>query len=224
MKRNSWVAWVLAALILLLIFLSPSWSSDRLRVLLWAPPPSDYSELLAENQALKAENAAMRELERVSETAKTTGAVPAQIYSRYPLNFKNQILVNAGESAGVGIGWIAILPEKVLVGRVEQVFKNTALVRTVFDPGFRLAVRIGKAGADALLAGGDEPRLTLLPQGAEIGRGDVVYAADPALPYGLAVGEVGETMFSEDNLFEEAAVRLAYDLNGLRAVLLIPGK
>ncbi len=215
--RERLVPWVLAGLIILLIFWFPSWSGP-LRNLLWTAPPADYSALVAENQALKAEIAAFAKVERLSGQA----GLAAAVYSRYPLNFKNQILVAVGGDAGVALGQAAILPEKILVGRVEKVFAASALVQTVFDPGFQAAVRVGENGVEALFAGGGEPKLTLIPKDAEIKTGDVVYAADPAFPYGFAIGEVGEIRFSEGDLFREATLKFAYDLNGLRAVLLVP--
>jgi cell shape-determining protein MreC len=218
------IPWVLTALVIFLVFWFPSWSGSRLRGLLWLPPSEsgNYSELLAENQALKAEIALYREIKQVLGESRTSGALPAVVYSRYPLNFKSQILVNVGEDAGVGVGRAAILPGGVLIGRVEKVFSNSSLIQTLFDPDFQAAVRIGDAGVEALFKGSSEPKLTLIPRGAKVNPGDIVYLADPGFPYGLAVGEVEQIYFSQESLFQEATLKFAYDLNALRAVLILP--
>lgn len=215
--RERVVIWVLAGLVIFLIFWFPSSYPSWLRNSLWTAPSADYSALIAENQALKAEVAAFADMKLFSDR---TG-LPAAVYSRYPLNFKNQLLVAAGEDRGAYVGQAAILPEKILIGRVDKVFPGSASVQTVFDPGFQAAVRVGSAGVEALFVGGGEPRLTLIPREAEVRSGDVVYSADPAFPYGLAIGEVGEIRFVEGELFREATLKFAYDLNSLRAVLLL---
>lgn len=218
--KGQMAIWALTGLAILLIFWLPSWS-DPLRERLWTAPSYNASELLAENQALKAEVAALAEVKRIWETADAAGALPAAVLSRYPLNFKDRILVNVGQSSGVSAGQAAVLPERILIGKVEKVFPGSASVQTVFDPGFQAAVRIGVAGVEALFEGGGEPKLALIPKDAEVRSGDIVYTADPNLPYGLPVGEVREIRFSEEELFREATLKFAYDLNGLRAVLLL---
>lgn len=192
--------------------------------MLWiqSSPAADYGALLAENQALQAEVAALQETKNVlEEISGARDVIPAAVYSRYPLNFKSQILINVGEGVGILVGQAAILPENILIGRVREVFPDSASVQTVFDPGFQAAVRVGDKGIEALLIGGGEPKVTLIPKDAEVRMGDVVYVADSGFPYGLAVGEVEGISLKEEELLGEATLRFAYDLNRLHAVLLI---
>lgn len=214
--------WVLTILVVLLIFWSPSWSLSWLRDYFWTAPSYNEPALLAENQVLKAEVAALAEVKRLLDLSGTAGGLPVVVLSRYPLNFKNRILIAAGANAGVAAGQAVILPERILIGRVINVFSNTSLVQTVFDPGFQAAVRVGGAGVEALLTGGGEPKLTFVPRDAELKSGDIVYTADPAFPYGLPVAEVGEIHLPEGELFREATLKFAYGINGLRAALLMP--
>ncbi len=150
--------------------------------------------------------------------------VAALVYSRYPFNFKNEILVNAGEKAGVKVGAAAIVPgdggSVALLGRVETVWSDKSLVRTVFDPRFQLAVRVGPSAADALLTGGSEPKLTLIGKTAGVKAGDSVYAVTEDLPYGLSIGLMRASTLSSDELFREAVLDLPYDLNSVRIVWL----
>lgn len=221
MNRKHLILGVLAALVIILIFWSPSWS-DLLRGWFWTAPSYNVSELLAENQALRAEIASLAEIKRLWGRDGVSGSLPAAVLSRYPLNFKDRILVNVGRNSGVSLGQAAVLPGGILIGRVDKVFPASASVQTVFDPGFQAAVRLGAAGVEALFEGGGEPKLTFIPKEAEVRPGDIVYAADPSFPYGLPLGEVQEIRISDGGLFREATLRFAYDLNGLRAVLLLP--
>ena len=204
-----------------LIILAPSYGW-RLRGFLTPAPATgstgDASNLAAENASLKAQVA-----ELTAIVGQASGTVPntirAMVYSRYPLNFKNEILVNAGSGAGVLPGK-SVLYEGNLVGTVYQVFADGSIVQTVFDPGFRMPVRIGTSSIDALLQGGTEPMAVSIAKDSTVEPGDVIYAAAPGIPYGLPIGEVDTVSISANNLFQQATVNFAYDLNTIQTVLI----
>jgi len=77
----------------------------------------------------------------------------------------------------------------------------------------------GLAG-DALLVGGAYPKATSIAKTAAIANGDIVYTAAPGIPYALPVGIVNATDTSADNLFQEASLSFAYDINGVETVLI----
>ena len=141
------------------------------------------------------------------------------VYSRYPMNFKNEILVDAGANQGVAVGK-AVVFQGVLIGNVEKVFSDTPLVRTVFDGNFKMAVRVGQKGFDALFMGGSYPKATSIQKNAVIRVGDIVYSAAEGFPYGMPVAIVESTSTSPDALFEEVALDFAYDINSIQTVLI----
>ncbi|TSC60179.1 MAG: Uncharacterized protein LiPW15_57 [Parcubacteria group bacterium LiPW_15] len=134
----------------------------------------------------------------------------ADVYSRYPFNFKNELLADAGASDNVKNGGAAIF-DGVLIGKIIEVKDRTAVIQTVFDPSFSLPVRIGKSKTDALLIGGVEPRLTMIPKNADIAPGDLVYSASANFEYGLLVGTAGTPTISGTNVFSEAPLILGYN-------------
>jgi cell shape-determining protein MreC len=150
---------------------------------------------------------------------KAKGMIVADVYSRYPLNFKSELLVNAGEEDGVKTGGAAVY-EGMLVGKVVFVGRANSVVRTVFDPELSLPVRIGKSRADALLLGGVEPRLTMMAKNADVAPGDLVYSASSDLEYGLLVGSMGMPAISGTNVFSEAPLTLSYNLPDIRYISL----
>lgn len=175
-------------------------------------------DLLLENENLKAELAKLQSIksqlpERPREFLRTV------VYSRYPFNFKSEMLVGVNRDESVAVGK-AVVFGGVLVGEVQEVFGDTALVITVFDSRFKSAVRIGRGGADALFKGGSLPKIVLIPLGAKVAEGDIVYSASPDFPYGLPLGRVRDIKASSDNLFKEATLDLAYDINALQTVLI----
>lgn len=158
--------------------------------------------------------------------------VEAPVFSNYPFNFKNQLTVGAGSFQGVAISHAVVVPATiasgaapapppVLVGTVEKVFENASVIETIFDTRWNSAVRVGAGGADALLTGGLDPVVTLIPKDASVLPGDIVYSADAKFPYGLIIGEVKNVEFSSDRTSQRAELSLPYDLNKIRTVIVL---
>lgn len=145
--------------------------------------------------------------------------VAADVYSRYPLNLKDEFLAGAGSNEGVKLGGAAIW-NGILVGRVKQVAEETSLIQTIFDPNFSLAVRIGKSGADSLLKGGVEPKLTLIPKNSASSGGETVYSASGELPFGLVLGVSALPAVTPQSVFAEASLVLSYSPSDLRYIFL----
>lgn len=220
MKSNSLTLVILAIVAAFLFFFEPQlgwWARNGLSER-FGGGAADEKNLALENEKLRAEVA------ELSISKKQAPNLPADylraaVYSRYPLNFKNELLINAGKSEGVASG-AAVTFGGVLIGKIKDVYGDKSLARTVFDSGFQEAVRVGSSGAEALLRGGVFPMATLIPLQAPIAPGDIVYSASRDFPYGLPIGEVATVNISSDKLFQEATLKFAYDINSIQTVLL----
>ena len=207
-------------MLLALVLFEPSYGW---RVREWLAPygasrTPDDPGVAAQNELLKAELAQTSSiLAQVPQAPKNYLA--AMVYSRYPLSFKNELLVNAGAKDGVTEGR-PVLFQGILIGSVEKVFDDSALVRTVFDSDFKMPVRIGAKGYDGLFIGGVYPKVASIPKSAAVSQGDIVYAAAAGFPYGAPVAVIDSTSTSADNLFTEAALSFAYDASAIQAVLI----
>ena len=227
--------WLFIALIVLGAFLllfepSTGWQVHRF---LSSPALQETTghSLVLENTALKTELAKLRDLQ--NQLPRLRGEyLAAFIYSSYPFNLRKEILVSVGRNEGVIEGQAVVIPastmslsatdgDVIFFGKVEKVFEDTALVQTIFDSRFELAIRIGDSGVDALLIGGNKPKLTLIPRKSAVANGDAVYSAGVQAPYGVALGEVKDVRPSADNLFNEATLSFPYDTNVLHAVLIL---
>lgn len=216
-RREGWFLLAGIVILITLIFLAPSYGW---KIRTWLEPramqPTDMPGLAAENQALKAEVA------QLQGVAGQTPGVPvdylrAMVYSRYPMSFRNEILVNIGSGDGVAMGKAAVF-QGIFMGKVEKTFSDSTLIQTVFDAGFKMPVRVGTGGYDALLIGGASPKITSMAKTALVRIGDIVYTAAEGLPYGLPVALVVSTSTSPDNLFQEAALSFAYDVNDIQSI------
>lgn len=209
---------LLAAFTLLFFFGAPLGRSIGRSLELRMRFRDDGAERARELAALKAECAVCN----VSGKAPISqGAFPAFIYSRYPFNFKDELLVSAGSALGIQRGDVAIA-EGFFLGLVEKTYSQSALVRTVFDARMRFAVRIGEQGADALLVGGSVPRATLISKDAEVQEGDVVYAVGAGIPYGVTVGTLSRPAPSANSLFKESAVLIPLNPGDLVMIEVVP--
>jgi cell shape-determining protein MreC len=221
MKRRRWILGILIVVLVAAILFMPSYGW-KLRSWLSPPPSGDAGDasapnLAAQNDALKAQLAIYQAAASQLPQASPQNEIRAMVYSRYPLNFKNEILVNAGLTDGVATG-TAVVFQGMLIGRVLQAFPHEALIQTVFDSGFEIPVRVGSSGYDGLFEGGPYPKVGSIAKTASLNDGDVIYAAAPGLPYGVPIGSVSATSTSGDSLFTEAAISFPYDMNNIQTV------
>lgn len=216
-KKDYWILGALIAILAFFVFLRPFYGWGLRSFFEPQVGARAETDFRMENEKLKSEIARLNLIKsQVSE--RLSGYFTAMVYSRYPFNFKNELLVNVGEKDGIAVGR-PVLFRDVLVGRTIKVFSDSALIQTVFDDGFQLSVGIGNSGVRALFKGGSLPKLSLIPLSGSIGQGDVVYSVSPDFPYGVPIGEVGAVSLGNDHLFREASLKFSYDLNEVKAVL-----
>lgn len=232
LSNNHWISGALIAVLAALIFFAPAYGWT---IRAWLSPSAggpggqngasaaasqaDDQTLAAENDALNAQLATLQVVASQLPTS-TPSEIRAMVYSRYPMNFRNELLVNAGESAGVAQGATVIF-QGMLIGQVKSVFPDSAVVQTIFDNSFKMPVRIGASGANGLLQGGSYPIVGSIASNAAIAPGDIVYSAAPGLPYALPVAQVISTSTSADSLFEQATLSFPYDVNNIETVLIM---
>jgi len=165
--------------------------------------------LLEENEKLRSQLLSGQE-NAVSEYIK--------VYSSYPFNSRSEIAIAAGDDKGIRVGDAVMYRGNIFVGQVRDVFKNTSVVTTIFDPSWQMAVRIGDGEVDALMKGGNELTLSLIPQGEEVNPGDMVISADRNFLYGLDLGKIKTVKNTEGDVFQEATVEPILNIKDLRDV------
>ncbi len=141
-----------------------------------------------------------------------------KVFSTYPFNIKNQIVVDAGEAQGIKNLMPALFGNNILLGQIIKVSKNTSIIQTIFDPDWQLPVRIGENEISGLLQGGNEPRITFIEKDKPINTGDIVYSAGQGFPLKLKVGEISEIKESAPGVFKEAVLAVPFNIGALRKV------
>ncbi len=141
-----------------------------------------------------------------------------KVYSTYPFNNREEIAISAGSNKNIGEGDLVTTHNNLLVGKVIRVLDETSFAQTIFDPNWKMAVRVGDKETDALLNGGNEITLTFIPKDSGIKPGDLIISAGRDFIYGLGVGQVKVVEESSTTSFQTATVEPAFNLNELRDV------
>lgn len=228
-SHSHWFSGALIVVLALLIFFVPSYGWT---IRAWLSPSpgaaggsaaagtqADNVSLAAENDALQAQLAALQTVASQLPTS-TPDEIRAMVYSRYPMNFRNELLVNAGSDDGVATG-DAVVFQGMLIGQVQTVFPHETLVQTIFDNNLKMPVRIGAPGVDGLLQGGVDPEIGSIAASAPLVSGEIVYAAAPGLPYAQPIATIVATSTSADSLFQQATISFPYDINDVQTVLIM---
>jgi cell shape-determining protein MreC len=175
---------------------------------------ANLTSLVLENQSLRAQLQQVKLAPSIIEQDHRR-YILAPLYSSYPFNVSNQLLTAAGSESGVLEAATVFAAPDVFLGQVTSVTEGKSVVRTIFDPGWELPVKIGEGKVDALLVGGQEPRLTLVSKRKPLIGGEPVYLASRDFPYGLMLGTVAELRQSKESLFLEGRLITPYTLADL---------
>lgn len=224
-SHDHWISGMLIVALALLIFFAPSYGWT---IRAWLSPSpggsagatqTDQPTLAAQNAALQAQLAKLQVIASQLPTS-TPSDVRAMVYSRYPMNFRNELLVSAGSDDGVAAG-DAVMFQGMLLGQVQAVFSSEAVVQTIFDNTLKMPVRIGNGGVNGLLQGGANPVIGSIAANAPVAAGDIVYSAAPGIPYAAPIATIVATSTSADDLFQQATISFPYDINDVETVLII---
>lgn len=232
-RRTTLILAIFAALFLLSqwLFIPKTYVDSRIIQALQAPKVlwqalKDRSAIVGQLSTLELENQSLRAQLHQAKTnpslIKERGAtyVVASVYSSYPLNSADRILVGAGSDAGLAVGDIVEVGQDIFLGTVVKVTAGASEVQTLFDPAVQIPVKIGGSRVDSLLVGGHQPKLTLISKRKLPNSGETVITASKPYPYGLTVGTVGDTTNSDRDLFSEAGLVTPYVLSDVSQVLI----
>jgi rod shape-determining protein MreC len=141
---------------------------------------------------LAAENAALRDLEKLSPESAST-YTSARVIADSGGAFARNVLVNAGARYGVARGQAAVTGEG-LVGRVAEVGERAARILLLTDLNSRVPVMLEASHERAVLVGdnSDQPRLAYLGPKATVKVGERILTegSGGVFPPGLPVGVV----------------------------------
>ena len=204
-----------------------------------------YEALAAENEQLKEDLASIednarqaevisRENDRLRALLGLTGShedyklQDAYIISWSSSDWSNTFTVNRGTNAGIQVGMCAVTANGELVGLVNEVGPNYAVVKSVLDSSMEVSATIASSGYSGMVKGGYSTgldgllRMNYLPSAATIRNHDqVVTAGSTVYPRGLVIGNVVDAGFDDTGVAKYALLEPAADVRSLEQVFLI---
>ena len=217
-----------------------TWAEDKQRYY------KDYSDLIAENEALRErvaelerdarqaeadreENALLRELLELREQRRDLTFESAAVIDRESTNWTSALTLNRGTAHGVEKNDCVVSAEGDLVGVVSAVGYNWCTVLTVIDTDTELGARVFRtqevavAEGDLALMGEGKLKLSYLSADAQLLSGDVVTTSGLGgfYPRGLVIGTVESVRTGDDGLAQYAVLAPAARLGELSEVFII---
>ncbi|MEK7542835.1 MAG: rod shape-determining protein MreC [Patescibacteria group bacterium] len=197
------------ALVLALVFMR----GTILKALSGTPDTFSCDLVVAENQALRSA--------RSFGFTRNRRYFEADLYSKYPFNDKEILVIDAGSDDGMKVGMPVFLRENILIGRISSIKKTQSEVETIFNSSWRSSVFIGSRKIKAVLRGGKSPILELVPKNAVLEKGDSVANSSPNFPLGAYIGTVLNIYNDGSDLWFTADVDTGYSIQDARSVFVI---
>ena len=176
----------------------------------------DCESLIQENKYLKFE----LQKHRNSSADESEGKI-AKVFSRYPFNDREYIVVNLGKNDGIKIDSPVLTPSKYLLGKVVSVYDNQSEIETIFNPEWKSSVALKVPEIKAVLKGGQVPKLELISKDSEIKEGDFVFNISPDFPYEKLIGEVKNIKKNPEETWHTALVEVPYSIDEITEVIIL---
>lgn len=167
-------------------------------------------ELLSENVVLKEfkeENKSLREALNIG-LQKDFKLILTDLISKDIS--RDYILINKGSKDGLSIGMPAITSQKVLLGKISEVYENFSRVILISNQENSFPAEVQREGATGIIKGEGNFRVSLdkIPLDKEIKEGDIVLTTSLGgiFPKGLLVGEIKKIERSDIKPFQKAEV------------------
>ena len=206
----------------------------------------EYDRLVEENNALRAENAELREANRdYSElkaenerlralfewSEKRTDLVleSAKIVAWDASNYTSAFTVSKGAKSGVALGDCVVTEYGALVGQVIELGDDWATVRTIIDVDMDVGALVGTDSYAGVITGEFSlmkrglTRITYLASGAHIFQKDEVLTSGKggSFPAGLLIGDISAVMTESGGQVTYGIVTPACDVSRLSQVFII---
>lgn len=187
--------------------------------------------LLVENfrlQEVERENQRLRELLNFAEVRPGIelrgGQIIARMIGQDSNNFLNYIMLDLGKRHGIEVG-MPVVTDQGLVGRISEVTDTTSKVLLITDPTSMVTAILQSSRLTGVVNGqpGADPIMESIPQGTEIGVGEIVLTSGLGgnFPKGIPIGQVTEIRQRDFDVFQQAVIRPTVDFSRLELVMVV---
>ena len=204
-----------------------------------------YESIAAENEHLKEELAQIEDRARQADSIARENerlrnlinlplmqegyeVVDSYIISHSSADWSSTFTINRGSNVGIQEGLCVITANGELVGLIEEVGTNYAIVKTVLDSSLEISATIASSGYNGMVKGGYSTgldgllRMNYLPSDATIRNNDqIVTTGSTVYPRDLVLGYVVDAGFDDTGVAKFALLEPAADIGALEQVFII---
>lgn len=205
----------------------------------------EYESLLVENQRLKEQLSQMeddarradsvsRENDRLRAMLEFVELNPDYDYAEgYIISWSSNdwsstFTINRGKNAGIETGMCAVTANGELVGLVDEVGANYAVIKSVLDSSLEISATIASSGYNGMVQGGYASgldgllRMNYLPSSSTIRNNDqVVTTGSTVYPRDLILGYVVDAGFDATGVAKYALLEPAAQISSLEQVFIL---
>ena len=205
----------------------------------------EYESLLMENQRLKEQLSQMeddarradsvsRENDRLRAMLEFVELNPDYDYAEGYIiswssnDWSNTFTINRGKNAGIEPGMCAVTSNGELVGLVDEVGSNYAVIKSVLDSSLEISATIASSGYNGMVQGGYASgldgllRMNYLPSSSTIRNNDqVVTTGSTVYPRDLILGYVVDAGFDATGVAKYALLEPAAQISSLEQVFIL---
>lgn len=194
----------------------------------------ENEHLLEENNSLSAKAAMAEQEKKENENLRQQlGLIPRSKFDlessftigQDPQKLGSWITIDKGSFSGIQIGMPVIVSDGILIGRVDEVFGNSARVNLLTSPSSSVSVTDLESGAKGIVRGefGLGVTMDMVSQTDILNNGDSIVTSGLGgdIPKGLLIGKVQSFSPTEDKLFQQAVISPRVKYSNLDVVFAI---
>lgn len=138
---------------------------------------------------------------------------------------KDYILINKGSADGVSQGMPIITGQKVLFGKIFEVYKNFSRVAMISEKGFVSDIKIKDKDIYGVVRGDGNLNiyLDLIPRDTAIANGDIILTSslEGNFPKDLLVGTITKIIKEDTKAFQTAELKPFFNINSSDSLFII---
>lgn len=133
------------------------------------------------------------------------------------------LIIDTGNESGIMVGDPVIFDNGILIGKIIQIEKNTAILRLLNDNQSKIAATVlNNEKSIGIIEGGFgiSVRMTFIPQNERVEIGDIIVTSglESEIPYGLFIGTIASMEKEVYEPFQSGAVTVPHNLEKVRIV------
>jgi rod shape-determining protein MreC len=183
---------------------------------------------VARLRELEVENRDLRNLLGLAQRPETGELLPVRVIARDPSPYVQSITIDRGADSGVHDG-MTLITWRGVVGRVTRASPTSSKVLLVTDINSSISGRIqsSESRVTGTLRGRAEGGLLMqhIPQEETLQTGETVVTSDLGgiMPEGLVIGQIVQVRRKDVDVFQEALIEPAADMNRLERLYVLGG-